>query len=119
MSKPRFTSVVVLIFAFGLARAASAEPADAAKMPFVDGPWWQVAGDPDLGKYMTAKQQPVDFAVWQAADGTWQWGSGTRTTSCEGKTRLFHGWEADKLTDKNWRRRGIMREAEPKYGETA
>jgi hypothetical protein len=118
MNISRFASVAVLIMALGFARAGSAE-FGGAKIPFVDGPWWQVAGNPDLGKYTTAKQQPVDFAVWQAADGTWQLWSCVRHTSCEGKTRLFHGWEADKITDKDWRPRGIMMEADPKLGETA
>ncbi|MBT7162538.1 MAG: hypothetical protein HN904_07140, partial [Victivallales bacterium] len=40
--------------------------------PRISSEWWQVAGNPDLGGYATAEQEPVDFAVWQAADGTWQ-----------------------------------------------
>ena len=39
--------------------------ADRVLMPQLDGEWWQVAGDPDLGKYSNPKQQPVDFAIWQ------------------------------------------------------
>ena len=46
--------------------------AAAVMMPVIEGEWWTVAGDPDLGAYTDAKQQPVDFAVWQAGDGTWQ-----------------------------------------------
>lgn len=88
-------------------------------IPYVDGAWWQVAGDPDLGKYTTERQQPVDFAVWQAADGTWQLWSCIRNTACGGVTRLFHGWEGRKLTEHNWRALGIVMEADPKYGETA
>ena len=89
-----------------------------ALMPFIDGPWWQVAGDPDLGKYTTDRQQPVDFAVWQAADGTWQLWSCIRGTACGGVTRLFHGWEGKNLTDTDWRPLGILMEADAKYGET-
>ena len=33
-------------------------------LPTIDGDWWQVAGDPDLGAYTLPKQQPVDFGVW-------------------------------------------------------
>lgn len=40
------------------------------EIPTIDGDWWQVAGDPDLGDYITPGQQPVDFGVWQAADRT-------------------------------------------------
>ena len=39
-------------------------------MPRVASDWWGVANDPDLGEYTSPKQQPVDFCVWQAADGT-------------------------------------------------
>jgi hypothetical protein len=87
-------------------------------MPFVDGAWWQVAGDPDIGDYTTAEQQPVDFAVWQAADGTWQLWSCIRKTKCGGKTRLFHGWEGKNITEANWQPMGIKMEADARYGET-
>jgi len=87
-------------------------------MPQIDGEFWQVAGDPDLGKYTTAKQQPVDFGVWQAADGTWQLWSCVRSTSAPGKTRLFHRWQGVKLTDKDWTPMGIAMRADPNFGET-
>ena len=38
--------------------------------PQIDGDWWSVAGNPDLGKYTSDRQEPVDFGIWQAADGT-------------------------------------------------
>ena len=66
-------------------------------MPRIDGPWWTVAGDPDLGGLTSPDQQPVDFAVWQAVDGTWQLWSCIRNTLCGGKTRLFHRWEGRPL----------------------
>ena len=53
--------------------------------PFIHGDWWQVAGVPDVGKYNDAKQEPVDFSVWQAADGTWQLWSCIRGTKCGGR----------------------------------
>jgi hypothetical protein len=55
--------------------------------------WWQVAGNPDLGDLTSEQQQPVDFGIWQAADGSWQIWSCIRKTKETGKTRLFHGWE--------------------------
>ncbi len=88
-------------------------------VPQIDGPWWQVAGDPDLGKYTHPKQQPVDFAIWQAADGTWQIWSCIRNTKCGGKTRLFHRWQGAKLTDTDWQPMGIAMEADTSFGETA
>ncbi len=92
--------------------------ADPVLIPQIDGDWWQVAGDPDLGKYTTPKQQPVDFGVWQAADGTWQLWSCIRATSAPGKTRLFYRWQGAKLTDKDWKPMGIAMEADAAFGET-
>lgn len=87
-------------------------------IPQIDGHFWQVAGDPDLGRYTTAKQQPVDFGVWQAADGTWQIWSCIRSTAAPGNTRLFHRWQGKNLTDKNWTPMGIAMMADPSFGET-
>lgn len=87
-------------------------------MPVIEGEWWTVAGDPDLGAYTDAKQQPVDFAIWQAEDGTWQLWSCIRATKCGGKTRLFHRWEGKSLTEANWKPFGIAMEARPEHGET-
>lgn len=98
--------------------AAVSFAAEPVLIPRVEGEWWQVAGDPDLGKYTTPKQQPVDFAVWQAADGTWQLWSCIRATACGGRTRLFHRWQGAKLTDRDWQPMGIAMEADGAFGET-
>ena len=90
-------------------------------IPKIDGQWWRVAGNPLEHKYATERQEPVDFAVWQAADGTWQLWSCIRNTTAggkNGKTRFFYHWEGKKLTDTNWRPMGIAMEAEPSLGET-
>jgi hypothetical protein len=92
--------------------------AGAPLVPVLDGPWWTVAGDPDLGAYTDPKQQPVDFAVWPAADGTWQLWSCIRGTRCGGKTRLLYQWEGRRLTDSDWTPKGIAMEADPAAGET-
>ncbi|MCK4750535.1 MAG: family 43 glycosylhydrolase [Bacteroidales bacterium] len=89
-----------------------------AEIPIIDGEWWQVAGDPDLGEYTSPKQQPVDFGVWQAVDGTWQLWSCIRHTECGGMTRLFHRWEGKNLTDPDWKPMGIAMEADTTLGET-
>jgi hypothetical protein len=86
--------------------------------PELVGEWWQIAGDPDLGKYTTAKQQPVDFGIWQAADGSWQLWSCIRGTAAPGRTRLFYRWQGAKLTDSAWTPMGIAMEADPGFGET-
>ena len=88
-------------------------------VPKVDGNFWQIAGEPDLGQYTSPRQQPVDFAIWQAADGTWQLWSCIRATKVPGKTRLFYRWQANKLTDSNWTPMGIAMMADPNFGETA
>ena len=85
--------------------------------PEIEGQWWQVAGNPDLGEFTSPKQQPVDFALWQAKDGTWQLFSCIRKTKCGGKTRLFYRWEAKNLTDKNWKPMGIAMQANVTLGE--
>lgn len=85
--------------------------------PEIEGPWWQVAGNPDLGQFTSPGQQPVDFAIWQAKDGTWQLWSCIRKTKCGGNTRLFYRWEAKNLTDQKWRPMGIAMQADVALGE--
>lgn len=90
-------------------------------VPEIDGEWWQVAGNPMDHDYATERQEPVDFAVWQAADGSWQIWSCLRKTTAggeEGRTRVFHGWEGQHLTDSNWRPLGIVMDADASLGET-
>lgn len=96
---------------------AAANAADAPKMPKIVGDWWQVAGNPDLGALNNPKQQPVDFAVWPAADGTWQLWSCIRFTSEPGRTRVLYRWEGASLTDADWKPMGIAMHADPKAGE--
>lgn len=91
--------------------------ADRVLVPRIEGHWWQVAGSPDLGKYTTEGQQPVDFALWQAADGTWQLWSCIRATSYPGATRLFYRWEGGRLTDSNWKPMGIAMTSDTRLGE--
>jgi hypothetical protein len=87
-------------------------------IPQIDGEWWPVASKPDLGQYTSDRYQPVDFAIWQARDGTWQIWSCIRHTKCGGNTRLFYRWEGKRLTDSNWRQMGIAMEADTNLGET-
>ena len=90
-------------------------------IPQIDGEWWQVAGNPRDHKYATERQEPVDFAVWQAADHTWQLWSCIRGTTAggkNGKTRFFYRWEGQNLTDTDWKPMGIAMEADPAFGET-
>jgi hypothetical protein len=104
-----------LVIAMVAESAAGQEP---AVIPKIEEPWWTIAGDPDLGALTSPKQQPVDFAVWEAADGRWQLWSCIRGTNCGGKTRLFYRWEGKKLTDANWAPMGIAMQADAGFGET-
>ena len=109
-----FTRILMAAtFCLLYAAGASAQPLK----PVLDGPWWPIAGNPDLGPLTTAKQQPVDFAIWQAADGAWQVWSCIRHTAEPGKTRLLYRWEGAKLADENWRPMGIAMQADPMVGE--
>ncbi|MEN6383775.1 MAG: hypothetical protein ABFD79_01100 [Phycisphaerales bacterium] len=90
---------------------------DNLAVPVIAGPWIQIAGNPDLGKYTGQKQEPVDFAIWQAADGTWQLWSCIRGTNTPGHNRLFYRWEGKKITDSNWTPMGIAMMSDAKYGE--
>lgn len=91
---PCFVTAVLLVTA-ALSPSGNVQGQTDVLKPIVDGPWWQVAGDPDLGEYTSPKQQPVDFGVWQALDGTWQLWSCIRHTKCGGNTRLFYRWDRD------------------------
>src|SRR5262245_23363081 len=97
------------------------EGTDAAErvlVPAIDGDWWQVAGNPDVGKHTTDGQQVVDFAVWQAADGSWQIWACIRLTSYPGFGRLFYRWEGARLTDTDWKPIGVAMTSDTRMGET-
>jgi len=98
-------------------RSSSGEEV-ARHQPVIEGNWWQIAGNPDLGKWTSEEQEPVDFGIWQAADGTWQLWSCIRHTKHPGRTRLFHGWEGTQLTDREWDVTGIHFTGDGTIGET-
>lgn len=112
------SSIVRTWLAGLLAGVTAGWAAPAVPIPRIEAPWWNVAGDPDLGELTSPKQQPVDFAVWQAADGTWQLWSCIRHTKEPGKTRLLHGWEGKTLKSVDWKPMGIKMQAKPELGET-
>ena len=89
------------------------------RIPVIEKPWIRIASNPDLGDLTSDKQEPVDFAVWQAADGTWQLWSCIRKTKELGNTRLLHRWEGKDLTAPDWTPKGIAMRADTKLGEKA
>jgi hypothetical protein len=104
---------VILILLFVCISATAQVP-----VPCIDGQWWQVASTPnDLGKYNSNKQQPVDFGLWQAKDGSWQLWSCIRHTTAPGHTRLFYRWEGKNITDTNWNKKGIVMTSKSEFGE--
>ena len=107
-----------LSFAALLLAAASAH-AESLLVPRIAGDWTTITANPDLGDLTKPGQQPVDFAIWQAADGKWQLWSCIRGTREAGRTRLFHRWESAELTAANWQPRGIAMRADPALGETS
>src|SRR6516162_5709624 len=93
LSTPLRMKPVLFLLTLCTFTCASCMAASVPRKPGIVGDWWQIAGDPDLGNLTSPKQQPVDFAVWQAADGTWQLWSCVRNTREPGNTRLFYRWE--------------------------
>ena len=93
-------------------------------VPRIAGEWWGVSHlPPDLGELGTGNEEPVDFSVWQAGDGTWQLWSCIRRTKAgrdqEGGTgRLFYRWEGPTLTSKDWKPMGIAMQSDTSLGET-
>ena len=117
----RYKSTLVICIVVLSTTVCGDEGSKQVLIPQIDGEWWQVAGSPMDHKYATERQQPVDFAVWQAADGTWQLWSCIRNTTAggkNGKTRFFYRWEGKHLTDTNWKPMGIAMEADASFGET-
>ncbi len=87
--------------------------------PVIDGEWQRITSMPDLGEYQGERQQPVDFGVWKAKDGTWQLWSCIRGTEIGGNSRLLYRWEGKSLADTAWQQMGIAMVADTTLGETA
>jgi hypothetical protein len=117
MNRGTFVKYIFYILAASLSSACYAAGSAEIYTPVIDGDWQQIAGNPDLGKYNDPNQQPVDFAIWQAKDGSWQLWSCIRNTKAGGHTRLFYRWEAKTLTDTNWTPIGIAMMSDKKFGE--
>jgi hypothetical protein len=100
----QITCVVVV----GLAMAGAAFAEDLIDVPYVDGPWWRIAPNaPDVGQWSTGQENACDFAIVRSTDGKWHCIACIRGTSHYGQ-RLFFRWEADRLTDTDWKPRGIL-----------
>lgn len=86
-------------------------------VPRVEGEWWQIAPNaPDVGKWSTGKENACDFAIFRSSDGKWHCIACIRGTSHYGQ-RLFYRWEADHLTDTDWRPCGMFEVPRGKRGK--
>jgi hypothetical protein len=84
----------------------------------VIGDWTDITGNPDLGALTRPGQQPVDFAIWQAADGTWHIWECIRFTLVGGESRLFFHFQATSPFGP-WTPVGVAMTADPAVGEVA
>ena len=86
-----------------------------------------IANSTEHGKF---SMQPVDFAVWQAADGSWQLQSCIRNTGIGAASghddwthsRLFYRWESQPANGttfptSGWKEVGVVMIGEERYGE--
>lgn len=89
------------------------------EIPTIDGQFWRIARNPDIGEYSNEKAQPVDFSIWQATDGTWQLVSCVRYTNFPGGTRLLYRWESASLMAPDWEEKGVFltSDASPDYAQ--
>src|SRR5512146_689926 len=102
----------VLVIVVACACGDNAFPPLPHAVPELAEDWWDISGVPDLGPLNGAGQQPVDFTIWQAADGTWHLWSCIRFTAVGGNSRLFYHWQAPALTAADWTPVGIAMEAD-------
>jgi hypothetical protein len=106
------------LLALGFLLTAVSAAAEPFLIPAITGEWTRITRTPDLGELNGVKQQPVDFAVWQATDQTWQLMACIGGTKEIGKTRLLYRWESPELTSPNWKPVGIAMRADAALGET-
>lgn len=89
--------------------------------PVLDGDFWLIGDNPDLGDLNGDKtlevgkaQECVDHHVFQADDGKWHlWGC-VRGTKIG---RLLYHWKANNLTDTHWEQTGEMLHPDQSVGE--
>lgn len=96
---------------------ASGVRAEKPLFPKIVGDGWPIAGNPDLGGFTDAKQEVTGFALWPAADDSWQLWATIRKTRIGGQGNLLHRWEGAALTARDWKPLGVSLLAEPRLGE--
>jgi hypothetical protein len=103
----------------GLKEALSLDSSSKKKrklIPTLDGDYWMIGDNPDLGALGGGKnQQCVDHNIFQTDDGVWYlWGC-IRGTSVG---RVLYLWQAPRLTDCHWQQTGEIIRADRSMGES-
>ncbi len=86
-------------------------------LPVLDGSSWMIGATPDLsvlGADAEETSECVDHHVFQSPDGKWHLWACIRGTPVG---RVFYHWEADSLTQENWKPTGEMIRADRGAGE--
>jgi beta-fructofuranosidase len=87
-----------------------------ARVPTIDGPWWQVAYSPALPEIGSRPGEVVDHCFFKAKSGMWQLWTQIRGTAVG---RLFYRWEGGTEFERpDWEPKGICWRADRHYGES-
>jgi hypothetical protein len=88
---------------------------DIPRIPVIEGDWWQVGNNPDLGDLTSEEQEVVDHCFFQASDGKWQLWACIRAVKVG---RIFYRWQGDSIEQRNWTPMGIAMRSDSTYGES-
>ncbi|MHB1294650.1 MAG: glycoside hydrolase family protein [Anaerolineae bacterium] len=93
----------------------ASQTAASSHTPAIDGEFWRIGSNPDLGALGDPAQQVVDHAIFRSDDGRWHLWACVRGTAIG---RLLYAWESDDITRPHWEPHGIAMRAEAAYGES-
>ncbi len=84
------------------------------------GEWRQLVHTPDITGYdwdNGTTDEPCDFTIFQAADGTWQLNACVRNTTYPGYSRLLFHWESADFFATDWTPLGVFEHTAASPGE--
>ena len=85
-------------------------------VPVIAGDWWHIGNNPDLGELDGGeRQEVVDHAIFQSADGAWHLWACIRGTRIG---RLLYHWEGASLEERRWKPQGVAMRVDRAYGES-
>lgn len=85
------------------------------EVPVLEGPFWPISNNPDLGVLGAERQEVVDHAIFQSRDGCWHLWACIRGTAIG---RLLYRWESETLKTPHWQPQGVAMRAAARYGES-